>query len=105
MTPALYCLQLIKELELIPVLALNTHVHADHITGTAKLKKHFPELKSALSKTSGGVADVLLEPGQKVTIGEQELEVRATPGHTNGKHAPLLFILSVRMCHLRRSQK
>ena len=72
------------------MLALNTHVHADHITGTSDLKRYFPQLKSALAKVSGGVADVYFEPGEKINIGEEQLEVRATPGHTNGIRILLL---------------
>lgn len=35
-------------------------------------------------QASGAEADVHLEHGEKITFGKQELEVRCTPGHTNG---------------------
>lgn len=66
-------------------LSVNTHVHADHITGTGFLKKQFPSCKSAISAASKADADVKLKEGDKLTFGKYELEVRSTPGHTNGK--------------------
>lgn len=76
--------KLVEELGLNLKYVMNTHVHADHITGTGLLKKLVPGCQSLLSKASSGQADVLVEPGEEVTFGEQKLEVRATPGHTNG---------------------
>lgn len=76
--------QLVRELGLDLKYVMNTHVHADHITGTGLLKKLVPGCKSLLSKESGGVADVHVEHGETVSFGDQELEVRRTPGHTNG---------------------
>ncbi|XP_045623895.1 persulfide dioxygenase ETHE1, mitochondrial [Procambarus clarkii] len=75
---------LVKDLGLNLKYVMNTHVHADHITGTGLLKKLVPGCQSLISKDSGGMADVKVEPGETVTFGEQELEVRKTPGHTNG---------------------
>ncbi|CAG0888298.1 unnamed protein product [Cyprideis torosa] len=76
--------RLMKELGLKLAYAINTHVHADHITGTGKLKKLIPGCQSALCITSGGQADIQLEPGASLSVGSLALEVRATPGHTNG---------------------
>nr|XP_039249201.1 persulfide dioxygenase ETHE1, mitochondrial-like [Styela clava] len=75
---------LIKELNLNLKYGLNTHVHADHITGTGKLKENFPGCKSVLGKHSGGKADVCMDHGDKITFGNQTLESRSTPGHTHG---------------------
>jgi len=63
---------------------LNTHCHADHITGSGEIKKKLPGVQSMIAKASEAAADVLLAPGDKVTMGAVELEVRATPGHTAG---------------------
>jgi len=80
---------LIKELGLDLKYGLNTHVHADHITGTGIMKqKHFPKMKSVLG-TKGNEkakADVKLEDGQTIKMGCVSLEFRSTPGHTNGCH-------------------
>jgi len=76
--------KLVEELNLKLKYVINTHVHADHITGTGRLKKLVPGCQSMLSKKSGGKADLLLEDGEKIVFGGQELEVAETPGHTEG---------------------
>lgn len=50
----------------------------------SKIKQLVPSCKSMISKESGAKADEFLEDGQIVTFGKHEIEVRATPGHTNG---------------------
>ena len=65
-------------------LSVNTHVHADHITGTGWLKALIPSCQSILSKSAGGEADVLFEDGHVIEFGDQVLECRPTPGHTSG---------------------
>ncbi|KAL1538385.1 Polypeptide N-acetylgalactosaminyltransferase 3 [Salvia divinorum] len=75
---------LVKELGLKLMYAINTHVHADHVTGTGLLKSKVPGVKSIISKASDANADLLLEPGDKICFGSLFLEVRATPGHTQG---------------------
>ncbi|KAM9310514.1 persulfide dioxygenase ETHE1, mitochondrial [Pholidichthys leucotaenia] len=77
-------LQLIKELELNLLVAVNTHCHADHITSTGLMKKALPGLKSAISKHSGARADIHVVEGDEITFGRHTLSVRETPGHTDG---------------------
>ena len=55
--------QYIKELGLNLTHSLNTHCHADHVTGTAALKHSFPHMCTAISKASGARAERLLEDG------------------------------------------
>lgn len=75
---------LLRELGLTLVATLETHVHADHVTGGWLLKQgHASEL--VVSKDSGAEgADRYVAHGDRVSIGERWLEVRATPGHTHG---------------------
>lgn len=75
---------LVKELGLKLIYAINTHVHADHVTGTGLLKSKVPGVKSIISKASNAQADLFVEPGDKISFGDLFLEVRATPGHTQG---------------------
>lgn len=77
-------LNLIKELGLKLVYAMNTHVHADHVTGTGLIKTKLPGVKSVISKTSEAKADHFVDHGDKIHFGNLFLEVRATPGHTAG---------------------
>jgi len=75
---------LVKELGLQLKYVMNTHVHADHITGTGRLKKLVPGARSVISANSGGEADLLVKDGDKIVFGGHSLEVAETPGHTEG---------------------
>lgn len=79
-------LAVLDQLDLTLRYALNTHCHADHITGTGALKKRRPAVTSMISKASGAKADRLLAPGEHITWaeGRRSLTTLATPGHTNG---------------------
>lgn len=75
---------LINELGLRLVDTIETHVHADHITGAWLHRKHFgSRICLALASDATG-ADRYLEHNDHVTFGKRHLQVRATPGHTNG---------------------
>ncbi|XP_049272216.1 uncharacterized protein LOC119393479 isoform X2 [Rhipicephalus sanguineus] len=76
--------KLINELGLRLAYAVNTHVHADHITGSGKLKELIQNCRSVISAASKAKADDYLNPGDKFGVGCIKLEARATPGHTNG---------------------
>lgn len=75
---------LLRELGLRLVATLDTHVHADHVTSAWLLKQRCAS-QILLSAASGaGNADRLLQHGERVAFGTRHLEVRATPGHTDG---------------------
>ena len=75
---------LVGELGLTLAWTLDTHVHADHVTGAWLLKQRLGS-KIALAAASGAAgADRLLQDGDRIEFGRRSLEVRATPGHTSG---------------------
>lgn len=75
--------KIIRELELKLIYTIETHVHADHITGADKLKKLF-QSKTILSKHANiPCADVLVSEGDSVKFGEHELKIIETKGHTD----------------------
>jgi sulfur dioxygenase len=75
---------LLRELGLRPVASLETHVHADHVTGAWWIRREFG-CDIALSAASGAEdADRLLRHGDHVEFGARHIRVRATPGHTHG---------------------
>lgn len=77
-------LALLRELRLQLRTTLETHVHADHVTG-AWLMKGATGARIAVARASGAEgADVYLEAGDSVTVGGVTLRARATPGHTDG---------------------
>jgi sulfur dioxygenase len=75
---------LIRELGLQLVATLDTHVHADHVTGASLLKRRLGS-RIAISAASGAQgADILLSDGDRVAFGSRHVTALATPGHTNG---------------------
>ena len=75
---------LLHELGLRLRFTLDTHCHADHVTG-AWLMKAVLGSRIALSRSYAAEnVDVPLDPGDVIRFGSEALEVRATPGHTNG---------------------
>src|SRR5271167_4816312 len=75
---------LIDELGFSLLYSLETHVHADHVTGAALLKQQ-TGCHIALSADSGAEgADRYLVQDDVIAFGERNLQVRRTPGHTNG---------------------
>src|SRR5262249_6915290 len=75
---------LISELGLKLVATLETHIHADHVTGASLLKRRTGS-RIMVSAASGAVgADRYLSQDDVVQFGGRRLLVRTTPGHTNG---------------------
>lgn len=81
---------------------LDTHAHADHLTGARALQEHFPAARVGIGSRirevqavfasvfnlgegfapDGGQFDRLLEDGERLVAGTLTIEVIATPGHT-----------------------
>lgn len=77
-------LQLIKELDLKLLYILETHVHADHITGAGKIADATgAQIAVSANATIEGSFKGLKE-GEVIRFGSHELKVLETPGHTNG---------------------
>lgn len=76
--------KLIQQLDLNLIYLLETHIHADHITGSALLKAKFPLAKTVVSAAARvNCADCLVQDGDSLRFGQYEIQVLATPGHTN----------------------
>jgi glyoxylase-like metal-dependent hydrolase (beta-lactamase superfamily II) len=79
-------LGVLTELNLALVYAIETHIHADHITGAWLLKERTGArfvYGAAVQATVRG-ADVFLADGRDLRTGETSLRAMATPGHTAG---------------------
>jgi len=75
---------LVEELGLKLLWTLETHVHADHVTGAWLLRERLGS-RIAISAAAGvDGADRLLKQGDRIEFGKRWLEVRETPGHTSG---------------------
>ncbi|MGA8863104.1 MAG: MBL fold metallo-hydrolase [Gallionella sp.] len=77
-------LSLMKAMELRLRLVLDTHVHADHITGSQALKQHTRAVTVIAQNCGAPGYDRLLGDGDTLTFGSETLRVIATPGHTPG---------------------
>ncbi len=75
---------LIKELGLRLRCTLETHVHADHVTGAWLLRREFGSEIAVATASGARGADRSLAHGDAIEFGSRQLRVRATPGHTDG---------------------
>lgn len=75
---------LIDELGLKLSATLETHVHADHVTGAWLLKQRLGSKIMLAAAGGASGADRLLAGGDEIHFGNHRLTVRETPGHTNG---------------------
>jgi sulfur dioxygenase len=80
----------LNELGLTLKYCLETHVHADHITGTARLR----EITSCSGIVPEGAnvacADRTLRDGEELRLGAVTIRAIATPGHTDSHMAYLI---------------
>jgi sulfur dioxygenase len=75
---------LIKELGLTLGWTLETHVHADHVTGASLLKELLGSSIAVSTSSGARGANRYLAHHDKISFGSRHLEARATPGHTDG---------------------
>src|SRR5437016_1674462 len=75
-------LQLVKELDLKLVKAVDTHLHADHITGLGALRDRTQCITVMGERTKADVVSMRLSEGDRLTIEGVALDVLYTPGHT-----------------------
>ena len=77
-------MQLLEELGLELLYTFETHAHADHITGSGLLKQRLGSKSVVGAKSGAACADVQVDDGSTIEVGDITFEVRATPGHTDG---------------------
>ena len=76
-------LRLIRELDLNLKYLLETHIHADHITGSGQLRDA-TSAKSVIHENSKSeCADILVKDGDTLSLGEHLIYILYTPGHTD----------------------
>ncbi len=86
---------LLRELGLKLLYTVDTHVHADHVTG-AWLMRQATGSQIAVAKASNAEdADYYLEHGDVLEVGSVKLFARSTPGHTDGCMTYVLSNLSM----------
>ena len=83
-------LQLIRELDLRLVKAVDTHLHADHITGLGALRDRTHCITVMGENTKADVVSMRLAEGDKLTIEGMSMDVLYTPGHTDNSYSFLM---------------
>jgi len=80
-------LQLVKELDLRLVKAVDTHMHADHITGLGALRDRTRCITVMGEKSKADVVSMRIAEGDRLTIEGVALDVLYTPGHTDDSYS------------------
>ncbi len=84
-----YC-QLLRELDLKLVKAVDTHLHADHVTGLGELRDRTHCMTVMGDQTKADVVAMRVADGDRVTIEGLSLDVMYTPGHTDDSYSYLM---------------
>src|ERR1700757_851744 len=80
-------LQLVNELDLRLVKAVDTHLHADHITGLGALRDRTQCTTVMGEQTHADVVSMRVTDGDTLEIDGVDLDVMYTPGHTDDSYS------------------
>ena len=80
-------LQLVNELDLKLVKAVDTHLHADHITGLGALRDRTHCITVMGEQSGVDVVSMRVAEGDKLKIEGLSLDVLYTPGHTDDSYS------------------
>lgn len=83
-------LKLLNELGLTLKYCLETHIHADHITGAAKLRQLTGCQGIVPEQAGAACADRFIGDGEELSLGCVTVKAIATPGHTDSHMAYLV---------------
>ena len=83
-------LQLVRELDLKLVKAVDTHLHADHVTGLGALRDRTHCITVMGEHTHADVVSMRVAEGDRIEIEGVRLDVLYTPGHTDDSYSFLL---------------
>lgn len=76
--------KLVEQLKVKLLYALETHVHADHVTASGLLRRELG-VKVGVSQQCGAQdADMQLNQDDVIYFGKEQIKVISTPGHTAG---------------------
>jgi len=83
-------LQLVHELDLRLIKAVDTHLHADHVTGLGALRDRTQCITVMGEKTHADVVSMRVTEGDSIEIEGLNLDVLYTPGHTDDSYSFLM---------------
>ncbi len=83
-------LEVLKNLELKLVKVIDTHIHADHITGLNELNKKTNCTRIMGAKSKSEVIDLKVNDNENIKLENIELKALYTPGHTDCSYSYLM---------------
>ena len=83
-------LQVLRDMGLTLTATLDTHVHADHLTGARALRERTGCKTAYPALVQASCVDIGIREGEPFRVGNIELHPLFTPGHTDHHHAYLL---------------
>jgi len=83
-------IKILEKLNLKLVKVIDTHIHADHITGLNELNKKTNCTRIMGEKSKSQVIDLRVKDNEKINVENIELRTIYTPGHTNCSYSYLM---------------
>ena len=83
-------IQLLKELDLKLVKVIDTHIHADHVTGATKLKQVTNCTTLMGEHTPADAVEIKVKDNELINIDSLKIKSLYTPGHTSDSYSFLL---------------
>ncbi len=82
--------QLVNDLELKLVLAVDTHIHADHVTALGRLRDQTNCASAMGEMTNADCVSIHFREGERLCVDNLHLEILYTPGHTDDSYSFVL---------------
>ena len=83
-------IKILENLKLKLVKVIDTHIHADHVSGLNELNKRTNCKRIMGEKSKSEVIDIKIKDGEKIEIENIKLEAMYTPGHTDCSYSYLM---------------
>jgi len=83
-------INILNKLDLKLVKVVDTHIHADHVTGASKLKSETDCITVMGENSSAETVDLKIKDGEFIKIDDLEIRAIYTPGHTSDSYSFLM---------------
>jgi len=83
-------IKLLNELDLKLVKVIDTHIHADHVTGASKLKETTNCSTLMGEHTPANTVEIKVKDDEIIKIDQIEIKAMYTPGHTSDSYSFLM---------------
>ncbi|MES9862936.1 MAG: MBL fold metallo-hydrolase [Candidatus Thiodiazotropha sp. LLP2] len=83
-------IQLVNEMDLKLVMAVDTHIHADHVTGLGSLRESTGCVSAMGEMANADCVSLYFKEGEKLKVDNLHLDILYTPGHTDDSYSFVL---------------